>query len=280
MTTFQKDAALRVARHLRRVRAQPGERALRRLEDPGTQPKAYRNYKELLADKDVQAVLIATPGALALPDGAGRAGRGQGRLRREAALPDARARRRRWWRRRRRRRASSRWGCSAAATTCTRKAARSWPPANWAAVRMVRSWWLNNYLGGAPATKLDGPLDWEQWQGPAARRAFDRQPLPQLALLLRLRRRHSRRPGRARLRRHPHADERGLSAGGERPPRASRTRQGVDQPESVVAIGGVSRGLHRRLHHQLCGHAVPARATISSISSMATRRAWISAAKS
>ena len=33
-------------------------------------------------------------------------------------------------------------------------------------VRMVRSWWLNNYLGGGVAAKLDGPLDWEQWQGP------------------------------------------------------------------------------------------------------------------
>jgi predicted dehydrogenase len=40
-------------------------------------------------------------------------------------------------------------------------------------VRMVRSWWLNNYLGGSPATKLEGTLDWEQWQGPAARRPFD-----------------------------------------------------------------------------------------------------------
>ena len=40
-------------------------------------------------------------------------------------------------------------------------------------VRMVRSWWLNNYLGGGVATKLDGPLDWEQWQGPAERRPFD-----------------------------------------------------------------------------------------------------------
>ncbi len=40
-------------------------------------------------------------------------------------------------------------------------------------VRMVRSWWLNNYLGSAPATKLDGKLDWEQWQGPAAHRPFD-----------------------------------------------------------------------------------------------------------
>jgi predicted dehydrogenase len=40
-------------------------------------------------------------------------------------------------------------------------------------VRMVRSWWLNNYLGGGKTTKLDGPLDWEQWQGPAPRRPFD-----------------------------------------------------------------------------------------------------------
>ena len=28
---------------------------------PGTNPKVHRNYKALLADKDVQAVLIATP---------------------------------------------------------------------------------------------------------------------------------------------------------------------------------------------------------------------------
>lgn len=42
-------------------------------------------------------------------------------------------------------------------------------------VRTVRSWWLNNYLGGpGPAqAKLDGPLDWEQWQGPAAKHAMD-----------------------------------------------------------------------------------------------------------
>ena len=41
-------------------------------------------------------------------------------------------------------------------------------------VRMVRSWWLNNYLGGRRATKLEGPLDWEQWQGPAPRRPWIR----------------------------------------------------------------------------------------------------------
>ena len=40
-------------------------------------------------------------------------------------------------------------------------------------VRMVRSWWLNNYLEGERVTKLDGKLDWDQWQGPAPRRPFD-----------------------------------------------------------------------------------------------------------
>ena len=37
-------------------------------------------------------------------------------------------------------------------------------------VRMVRSWWLNNSLGGSGTAKLDGPLDWEQWQGPVKKR--------------------------------------------------------------------------------------------------------------
>jgi predicted dehydrogenase len=40
-------------------------------------------------------------------------------------------------------------------------------------VRMVRGWWLNNHVDAAPAAKLEGKLDWEQWQGPAAKREFD-----------------------------------------------------------------------------------------------------------
>src|SRR5262249_1911410 len=40
-------------------------------------------------------------------------------------------------------------------------------------VRMVRSWWLNNYLGSTPVKKLDGPLDWAQWLGPMPTRPLD-----------------------------------------------------------------------------------------------------------
>jgi predicted dehydrogenase len=37
-------------------------------------------------------------------------------------------------------------------------------------VRMVRSWWLNNYLGGKPPANFQGKLDWDQWLGPVARK--------------------------------------------------------------------------------------------------------------
>jgi len=40
-------------------------------------------------------------------------------------------------------------------------------------VRLVRSWWINYSLSQPPAEKLEGLLDWEQWQGPAPRRPFD-----------------------------------------------------------------------------------------------------------
>jgi predicted dehydrogenase len=40
-------------------------------------------------------------------------------------------------------------------------------------VRMVRGWWLNNYLNAGAGAPLEGKLDWEQWQGPAAKHAPD-----------------------------------------------------------------------------------------------------------
>jgi predicted dehydrogenase len=38
---------------------------------------------------------------------------------------------------------------------------------------MVRSWWLNNRLNRPATRMLAGPLDWEQWQGPAVKRPAD-----------------------------------------------------------------------------------------------------------
>jgi predicted dehydrogenase len=40
-------------------------------------------------------------------------------------------------------------------------------------VRMVRGWWLNNQISGGSEKPLEGKLDWEQWQGPAVKRPVD-----------------------------------------------------------------------------------------------------------
>src|SRR6266850_2585647 len=60
MTVFQKDPAVGVGA-ICDVYEPNLERALSTASKGGSHPKAYRNYKQLLADKDVQAVLIATP---------------------------------------------------------------------------------------------------------------------------------------------------------------------------------------------------------------------------
>ena len=172
MGVFQKDAALRVAA-ICDVYEPNLERAVTTASQvPGNRPKIYRNYRELLADHDVQAVLIATPehwhyqmvlDALA-------AGKDiyvekplcqtpeQG-----VKLVEAEARTK----------CIVQVGMQRRSYDLYQQAARLVAARRLGAVRMVRSWWLNNYLGGAVATKLDGPLDWEQWQGPAPHRPFD-----------------------------------------------------------------------------------------------------------
>src|SRR5215470_10219344 len=60
MTVFQKDPAVGVGA-ICDVYEPNLEKALSTASKGGSHPKAYRNYKQLLADKDVQAVLIATP---------------------------------------------------------------------------------------------------------------------------------------------------------------------------------------------------------------------------
>ena len=172
MTVFQKDPALRVGA-ICDVYEPNLEKAISTASAvQGSRPKIYRNYKELLADKDVQAVLIATPehwhyqmviDALA-------AGKDIYVEKPLCQTPEQGAR-------------------LVEAEKTTKNIIqvgmqrRSYDlyiegrdivaSGQLGRVRMVRSWWLNNYLGGGVATKLDGPLDWEQWQGPAEHRPFD-----------------------------------------------------------------------------------------------------------
>jgi len=139
---------------------------------PGTHPKMYRNYKELLADKDVQAVLIATPehwhyqmvlDALA----AGKDVYVEKPLcqtpEQGIALVEAE----------RKSKQIVQVGMQRRSYDLYQEGRAIVAGGKLGTVRMVRSWWLNNYLGGTPAKTLAGPLDWEQWQGPAQRRPMD-----------------------------------------------------------------------------------------------------------
>ena len=172
MTTLQKDPALRVGAicDVYEPNLERGASAASRT--PGSRPKLYRNYKELLADKDVQAVLIATPehwhaqmvlDALA----AGKDVYVEKPLchtpEEGASLLEAE----------KKTKSIVQVGMQRRSYDLFLQGRDVVASGKLGAVRMVRSWWLNNYLGGGQATKLDGPLDWEQWQGPAPRRPFD-----------------------------------------------------------------------------------------------------------
>ena len=169
MTTFQKDPAVRVGA-ICDVYEPNLERGLTTAKKAqAAAPLAHRNYKQLLADKDIQAVLIATPehwhAQMALDALA--AGKDvyvekplcqtpeQG-----VALVEAEKKTRQIIQVGMQRRSYDLFldGRDIVASGKLGK------------VRMVRSWWLNNYLGGRKAARLDGVLDWEQWQGPIKKR--------------------------------------------------------------------------------------------------------------
>ena len=172
MTTFQKDAALRVAA-ICDVYEPNLENALSVASKvPGTRPKPYRNYKELLADKDVQAVLIATPehwhyqmilDAIA-------AGKD---IYVEKPLCQTPEQGVKLVEAEQHTKSVIQVGMQRRSYDLYQEGRAIVAAGELGAVRMVRSWWLNNYLGGNVATKLDGPLDWEQWQGPAPHRPFE-----------------------------------------------------------------------------------------------------------
>jgi predicted dehydrogenase len=172
MGVFQKDPAVRVAAicDVYEPNLEQAVGAASRV--AGNNPRIYRNYKELLADRDVQAVLIATPehwhyqmvlDALA----AGKDVYVEKPLcqtpEQGVKLVEAEAHTR----------SVIQVGMQRRSYDLYKEGREVVASGKLGTVRMVRSWWLNNYLGGGVATKLDGPLDWEQWQGPAAHHAFD-----------------------------------------------------------------------------------------------------------
>src|SRR5512140_160823 len=169
MGVFQKDAALKVGA-ICDVYEPNLERGLSAARKNGSAPKAYRNYKQLLADKDIQAVLVATPEhwhAQMVLDAmaAGKDVYVEKPLchtpEEGVALVEAEKKSKNIIQVGMQRRSYDLY-------LEGRKVVESGVLGN---VRMVRGWWLNNYLGGGRSgAKLEGPLDWEQWQGPVKKR--------------------------------------------------------------------------------------------------------------
>jgi predicted dehydrogenase len=168
MTTFQKDAAVRVGA-ICDVYEPNLEKAA---SVAASKPKLYRNYKELLADRDIQAVLIATPEhwhAQMVLDALA-AGKDVYVEKPLCHTPEEGAR---LVEAEKKSKSIIQVGMQRRSYDLYQQGRDLVAAHKLGAVRMVRSWWLNNYLGGNVATKLDGPLDWEQWQGPAEHRPFD-----------------------------------------------------------------------------------------------------------
>ena len=172
MTVFQKEPALRVGA-ICDVYEPNLERAISTAaKAQGGAPKVYRNYRELLADKDVQAVLIATPEHwhYQMVMDAIAAGKD---IYVEKPLCQTPEQGVKLVEAEKKTRSVIQVGMQRRSYDLYLEGRGIVASGKLGNVRMVRSWWLNNYLGGAPATKLDGPLDWEQWQGPAPHREFD-----------------------------------------------------------------------------------------------------------
>ena len=172
MSTFQRNPGVRVG-GICDVYEPNLERALSTAaKNQGTSAKAYRHYKQLLDDKEIRAVLIATPehwhhrmvlDALA-------AGKDvyvekplcqtpeQGVELVEAEKKSSNI---------------VQVGMQRRSYDLFIEARRVIAAGTLGNIRMVRSWWLNNYLGAGRMARLDGPLDWEQWQGPARPHAPD-----------------------------------------------------------------------------------------------------------
>src|SRR5205807_2080151 len=172
MSAFQRDSGVRVAAICDVFEPNLEHGLSMASKVAGNQPKSYRNYKELLADRDVGAVLIATPEhwhAQMVLDALA-AGKDVYVEKPLCHTPEEGAKLIQAEKNSKR---IIQVGMQRRSYDLYKEGAQIVAARKLGTVRMVRSWWLNNYLAGGVATKLDGPLDWEQWQGPAARRPFD-----------------------------------------------------------------------------------------------------------
>jgi len=171
MGVFQKSPEVRVSA-ICDVYEPNLENALSVARQAGSAAKPYRNYKALLDDQTVRAVLIATPEHwhAAMVTDALAAGKDvyvekplcqtqeQG-----AALVALEAKSK----------SIVQVGMQRRSYDLYLDARKVVAAGTLGPVHMVRSWWLNTALETPKATELKGKLDWEQWQGPAERRAFD-----------------------------------------------------------------------------------------------------------
>ncbi|HWR52719.1 MAG TPA: Gfo/Idh/MocA family oxidoreductase [Bryobacteraceae bacterium] len=170
MTTFQKDPTVRIGA-VCDVYEPNLERSISVAAkgQGGSAPKSYRNYRQVLADKEIDAVLIATPehwhhrmvlDALA----AGKDVYVEKPLcqtpEQGVELVEAEKKSKQ----------IVQVGMQRRSYDLYLEATKIVSGGTLGDVRMVRSWWLNNYLRAATDVKLEGPLDWEQWQGPAKKR--------------------------------------------------------------------------------------------------------------
>ncbi|HZQ53548.1 MAG TPA: Gfo/Idh/MocA family oxidoreductase [Bryobacteraceae bacterium] len=137
----------------------------------GKPPRVYRHYKELLSDKDIDAVLIATPEhwhAQMVLD----AIQAEKDIYVEKPLCHTPEEGIALVKAERAAKQIIQVGMQRRSYDLYLQAREIVASGALGTVRMVRSWWLNTYLDQPVVTKLDGKLDWEQWQGPAPHREF------------------------------------------------------------------------------------------------------------
>jgi predicted dehydrogenase len=166
---FQQDASLRITAvcDVYEPNLEAGLSAAK------NQAKAHRNYKSLLDDKTIDIVIIATPEHWHHRMLLTHSPQVKTFISRNRC---ARLRSRAWsWSTPRRdRRTSVQVGMQRRSYDLFLKARDIKGAGTLGQTRMVRSWWLNNNLRGSGETPaLKGPLDWNQWQGPATKRPLD-----------------------------------------------------------------------------------------------------------